>query len=265
MILSDYLENKLLDRLLRNQAFTQPALHVALLTAAPSDSGGGTECIGGSYARVAVSNDNTNFPQCAVTGTPTKSNATAIVFPTATAAWGTATHWAIYDAATVGNLLVHGPLSTPRYVASGDTPRIAAGQIAITASNAAGGGLTAYSVRKLLDHTFGGPTYTPAVTIYTGLGTALSGESLTEWSDPSYSRQATAFDAASSGSVVNADAETYTASVTAGGDATLTHFAIFDGVSAGNLLAVGPLSTSRSVVELDSVTLADGTLSVSFQ
>ena len=120
-------------------------------------------------------------------------------------------------------------------------------------------------MRKLLDHTFGGPSYTPPATIYTGLGTSLSGETLTEWSDTGYSRQATAFDAAASGSIINADAETYNASVTVGGVGTLTHFAIFDDVSAGNLLAVGPLSTSRSVVELDSVTLADGTLSISFQ
>ena len=187
------------------------------------------------------------------------------MFPTATASWGTATHWAIYDASTSGNLLVHGALATPRVVASGDTPRIAAGQVSITATNAAGGGLTAYSIRKLLDHAFGGPSYTPAATIYTGLGTSLTGESLTEWSDTGYSRQATGFDSASAGVSVNTDAEAYNAAVTAAGESTLTHFAVFDDVSAGNLLAVGPLSTSRSVVENDSVGLADGALTIAFQ
>jgi len=53
--MSDYLENKLVDHIFRGVSFTAPAaLHVALFTAAPSDSGGGTEVSGGSYARAAL-------------------------------------------------------------------------------------------------------------------------------------------------------------------------------------------------------------------
>jgi hypothetical protein len=265
MILSDYLENKLLDHLLKNTAYTKPDLYFALLTAAPSDSGGGTECTGGSYARKQITNDNTSFPQCAVFGTPKKSNAVAIAFPTATAAWGTVTHWAVYDASTSGNLLIHGPLASANSVSSGDTPSIAVGQISITATNSGGGGLTTYAIRKLLDHVFGGPSYAPANPIYTGLGIALTGETLTEWADNNYSRQETGFDSASSGVSVNSDAETYNADVTPAGEATLAYFAIFDGVSVGNLLAVGPLSTSRSATTGSSVALSDGAFSVSFQ
>jgi len=263
---SNYLEDELLDHLLRNAAWSKPAtVYIALFTADPGESGNTGEVSGGSYARATVTNDNTSFPQCSATGTPTKSNAVTISFPTATAAWGTITHWAIYDASRgATNMLVHGALATTRTVVTGDAPRFAAGAISFTMSNAVAGGLTDFAKRKLLDHTFGGPAYTPVAAIYTGLGTALDGETLTEWADSSYARQATAFDAASSGACVNADAEAYSASV-ASGAATLTHFGVWDDSGAGNLLAVGPLGTSRSVVNTDAVNLPDGSLSITLQ
>ena len=263
--ISDYLENELLDHVLRNSAYSKPAtIYFALFTAAPSDSGGGTEVSGGSYARAVVTNNNTNFPQCAATGTPTMANAITISFPTATVAWGTVTHWGIFDASSSGNLLAHGALSATRTIAIGDAPRIAVGSASFTFSNAFAGGLTDFAKRKVLDHVFGGPAYTPVATIYTGLGTALTGETITEWADSSYTRQATAFDAASGGACINTDAEAYSANV-ASGAATLTHFGVWDDSGAGNLLYVGALGTSRAVVNTDVVNLPDGSLSISLQ
>jgi hypothetical protein len=264
--LSDHLENALLNHTLRNTPYSRPAtLYFALFTADPGDSGVTGEVSGGSYARAAVSNDNVSFPQCAATGTPTKTNATTISFPTATAPWGTVTHWAIYDAASGStNMIARGALSATRSIVTGDAPRIAVGAVSLAMTNAASGGITDFAKRKLLDHVFGGPSYTPVSTIYTGLGTALDGESLTEWSDSSYTRQATAFDAASGGACVNSDAETYSSSV-ASGAATLSHFGIWDDSGAGNLLAAGPLGTSRAVVDTDTVTLPDSALSITLQ
>jgi hypothetical protein len=63
---------------------------------------------------------------------------------------------------------------------------------------------------------------------------------------------------------VNTDAEAYSASV-ASGAATLTHFGVWDDSGAGNLLTVGPLGTSRSVVDTDAVNLPDGSLSIALQ
>ena len=52
---SDYLEDKVLDHVFGGTSYTAPGtLYVALFTAAPSDSGGGTECSGGSYARKSM-------------------------------------------------------------------------------------------------------------------------------------------------------------------------------------------------------------------
>ena len=58
-------------------------------------------------------------------------NVAIITFPTATAAWGTVTHVAVYDALTAGNMLKHGPLAASRVVASGDTFQIAVGALDI--------------------------------------------------------------------------------------------------------------------------------------
>ncbi|MCI4463680.1 MAG: hypothetical protein JHC30_05885, partial [Caldisericum sp.] len=110
--------------------YTPPAtVYIALFTVAPTDAGGGTEVSGGGYARVAVANNSTNFPP-ATNGQ--KSNGTAIIFPTATADWGTIVAVGIYDAATNGNLLFWANLTTARTVQSGDTAQFAVGALTFT-------------------------------------------------------------------------------------------------------------------------------------
>ncbi len=118
--LSDYLENELLDHILGGGDFTRPAtLYFGLYTAGPTDAGGGTEVSGSGYARASVTNNLTNFP--AASG-GTKSNGATITFPTATGNWGTITHVGIFDAASGGNLLLHGALSATKLIETGDTP-----------------------------------------------------------------------------------------------------------------------------------------------
>lgn len=127
--MSDYLENKLVDHIFRGMSWTMPsALYVALYTAGPSDSGGGTEVSGGSYARAALAPSYSNWKGTGgeVTNTPSAGtsgqtkNASTITFPTPTANWGTVTHWGIFDASTSGNLLAHGSLTTSKTVNNGD-------------------------------------------------------------------------------------------------------------------------------------------------
>lgn len=106
--LSDYLEGKLMDHFLGNTAYTAPAtVYMALFTAAPSDSGGGTEVSGGSYARAAITNNTTNWPAFAA---GLKSSGAAINFATPSADWGTVVAWALFDASSAGNMLVWGLL-----------------------------------------------------------------------------------------------------------------------------------------------------------
>src|SRR5713226_1508255 len=109
--LSDYLENHFIDWLLRAQSFSPPAnVFFALLTGAPSDTGGGTEVTGGSYARVSVATSLANFAGTQAPGSTTASTGTSgttsnngvITFPTPTGDWGRVTHLAIYDASSAG-------------------------------------------------------------------------------------------------------------------------------------------------------------------
>lgn len=257
--LSNYFEDKLNDHVLVNTAFSKPAtVYLSLHTANPGETGG-SEVSGGSYARVSITNNNTNFPVCPSTGTPTKSNGQPFTFPTSSAVWGTVTHWALYDESSSGNMLAYGSFATPRYVASGKTLKVPTGGMTITLSNYSAGGMTDLLKRKVLDHVFGGPSYTPAATVYVGLGTALSGEVITEWSDTDYTRQACAFDASSGGVTQNAAAETFASSVV-DDDVTLTHFGIWDDASLGNLLYVGALTASKAVAIGDSFGIPDGGL-----
>lgn len=139
--MSDYLENKLVDQIFRAQAFSFPAtLHVGLLTAAPSDSGGGTEVTGGSYARASVTASLANFAgtqgagttvASSGTGGQTSNNAT-ISFATPTASWGTVTHFGIYDAASAGNLLFWGALTISKTINQGDTVTFPAASLSVT-------------------------------------------------------------------------------------------------------------------------------------
>ena len=129
--MSDYLEQQILNHIFRNTAiFTPPAnVYLALFTAAPSDSGGGTEVSGGSYVRKTVST-TTQWNAPGVGGLTDNINAQAFV--TATANWGTITHVGIFDAASAGNLLFHGALTTSKVVNNGDTFQFNAGDFDIT-------------------------------------------------------------------------------------------------------------------------------------
>lgn len=136
--MTDFLENKLIDWFFRAQAIgitgasagagSGPAtLYFGLLTAAPSDSSGGTEVSGGSYARVAVTTGTSAFANTQASGTGastgtggTTSNSNAITFPAPTANWGSVTHFGVWDASSGGNLLIHGALTTPKTVNNGD-------------------------------------------------------------------------------------------------------------------------------------------------
>jgi len=120
--LSNYLENKLLDHVLRNESFTSPTtVYVGLYTSDPSDDNSGTEVSGGSYAR-QILNVTT------ATGGIVTSSAD-VTFPQATAQWGTISHIGLLDALSSGNLLMHTPLTTSRAVEVGDVLKIATGSL----------------------------------------------------------------------------------------------------------------------------------------
>ena len=123
--MSNYLENAVIDAVLRNTSYTSPAtVYVALYTSDPTDADTGTEVSGGSYARTAVT---FGAPSNGVT-----TNSASVTFPTATASWGTVSYIGLRDASTSGNLLFHTALDEAKTVGTGDIFTISTGNLSVT-------------------------------------------------------------------------------------------------------------------------------------
>jgi len=144
--LSDFASNRLIDLIFRGQAFSWPAnVFVRLMTAPPSNAGGGTEVApGGGYTSQSVSSSLTAWSGTQGPGSTTASNGTSgrtsnnaeIVYPTPTTSWGTVGHVAISDSAGVGsNLLYWRAMDAPRsIVGGGPAPRFGANDLGVTFS-----------------------------------------------------------------------------------------------------------------------------------
>lgn len=128
---ADYLENKLLDLVFGAVAFSAPATtYIGLSTTTITDAGGNiTEPSGNAYARVAVTNNATNWPAASA---GSKANGAAINFAQASGSWGTLTDFFVGDAASAGNILAYGALSASKAIGNGDTASFAIGDIVIT-------------------------------------------------------------------------------------------------------------------------------------
>jgi hypothetical protein len=126
---NDYTENLVLTFLFTTSTATRPtAWYVGLFTAAPSDTGGGTEVTGNAYARKVTGT-------MTVSGTsPTAAtNSAAIEFAAASGGnWGSIGWAAIFDASTGGNMLAWAPLTTSRTINDGDIFRIPASSLSVT-------------------------------------------------------------------------------------------------------------------------------------
>ena len=120
--LSDYSEKLLLDWLMTTESATRPtAWNVALYTAAPSDSGGGTEVSGFNYSRQSVT-----FAAASSPG-GTTSNTNTVSFTASGGSWGLITHIGILDSSD--NLLWHGALTASKTINDGDTLQFAINDI----------------------------------------------------------------------------------------------------------------------------------------
>ena len=123
--MANYLENALINAVLRNTSYTSPAtVYLALYTSDPTDADTGTEVSGNAYARQAIT-----------FGSPSNgvsTNTAAIEFPQATGSWGTVAYVGIRDASTSGNLLFHTALDASKAIATGDVFRVAIGSLSVT-------------------------------------------------------------------------------------------------------------------------------------
>lgn len=123
--MTNYLENALVNHVLRNTAMSSPTtIYIGLFTSGPNEDGSGTEVSGGSYARQSVSFSSPS--------NGSTSNSNTITFPVATANWGTIVGFGLFDASTSGNMLLYGSLTQSKTINSGDQFVINTGNLTVT-------------------------------------------------------------------------------------------------------------------------------------
>ena len=126
MSFSNTFETRVLTWVFTAGSATRPtAWYVALFTSNPDEDASGTE----------VSTSGTAYARQTVTFTVSGNTATtdaAVEFSTATAAFGTVSHVAVWDASTAGNMLAYAALTTSKTIETGDVLRVPAGDLDIT-------------------------------------------------------------------------------------------------------------------------------------
>jgi hypothetical protein len=127
------------------------------------------------------------------------------------------------------------------------------------------GSFSDYWEAIILDETTGkSPSATRYIALLTATPTdASTGTTIVEPSGGSYARKSTAaadWNSAASGSTSNANAITF---VQATGDwGAITHFAICDAATTGNVLAWGSLTATKTILNGDTASFAAGSLIV---
>jgi hypothetical protein len=126
--------NRVLDKNFGASAYSEPATYYfGLSTTAPNiDGTGATEPSGGSYARVAFTNNKTNF---GVASNAALTNLVAVTFPESSASWGTIVAVGMWDASSAGNLWWYDTLTPSRAVASLTTVLFAIGSVTVQMTN----------------------------------------------------------------------------------------------------------------------------------
>jgi hypothetical protein len=136
MSITTFSSNRLLDYNFGSTAYSGglPATYYVGLstTTINFDGTGATEPSGGAYARVAFTNNKTNF---GVASNGVLVNSVAVTFAESSASFGTITYVGLWDALTVGNIWWFDVLTPSRAVASLTTVVFAAGAITVTFNN----------------------------------------------------------------------------------------------------------------------------------
>lgn len=137
MALTTYGDQQALKSLFGGGNATPATLYFGLSTTTVAIDGTGiTEpASANGYARVAVTNNGTNFTVTTIAtgsgGGAQVQNATPISFPQSSASWGTVTYWFASDASTGGNIVAYGALSSSQTIGASNTVSFAANALTI--------------------------------------------------------------------------------------------------------------------------------------
>lgn len=119
-----------------------------------------------------------------------------------------------------------------------------------------------YLERKLLDHALGTTTYTKPTAVYVSLHTADPTDAGTgaEVSGGSYARKVMTFSAAATVSSTTTASNTADIVWTNLPSTTVTHAAIWDASTTGNMLYSAPFSASKVIAAGEGYTISTGQL-----
>ncbi len=137
MSITQYSAKPILDKVVGGVNFSEPSTWYVGLSFNPIefDGTGESEPVGGSYARVAILNNKSNWSTAVSSSTSaTLSNTTSIEFTESTGDWGLVT--SVFLANSSGEIWFHEVLSTPRTVEELTTVFFEAGGIEFEMSNA---------------------------------------------------------------------------------------------------------------------------------
>lgn len=134
---SNFLEQRVLNHLLKATTYTPPAtLYVGLFKGAAGDNLEANiktdEVSGGAYTRLAISWGTGSF----VGNGFSIASSADLIWPTATANWGTINFVAVLDSATVGggNVLFYSALPTGKTINSGQIAKINQNSLVVSVS-----------------------------------------------------------------------------------------------------------------------------------
>lgn len=271
---SSYSSKKILDHIYANGraiTYVPPAtLYLGLLrddnglannTPAEQD-----EVQGGAYARKALDGVINYFRPA--NGFEALLHAD-VDWATATVDWGTVNHAAVFDAATGGNVLLWSPLTTAKLIETNDIMGILAGDLVASLASV---GMSSYSAKKALDHLLANgraQTYTPPTSLYVALFTSSGGLSSntpglqTEAAGGAYTRKLLNGSsnymgpAADFAAALAADINWEIATSNWG---QITHLAIMDAETGGNVISYGALTSPKVIETNDRAVIKAGQL-----
>jgi len=174
MSATNHIEKYVRGLMLGNQlwAARPTTLYLSLHTGDPTDGTAteglaavSTEVSGKGYSRIAISCTNSNW----TIARNIVTNAQAISgSASASADWGSLTHWGLYDSSSRGNLLFYGAFAEAKSIVQYGSASFAAGEISLEFA----GGVGEVMAFKVLRYLFQAASWTAVSTHFFGLGTA---------------------------------------------------------------------------------------------
>ncbi len=251
--MTNWLEEKLANYILRGITYTFPStVYLGLFTAFTESNDGATftevSTSGTGYTRRPLS-----FTAAAAGAT---ENSADVTFPMATTNWGALTYMGIFDALTNGNMMYWG---TPQTVLScniGEQVEFLGGELDVTITGNPTETLASEIVNMTLRNT---PRALPVAWYVALLTSYTSDVSYNEVVDATYVREPVVFAAPSNGLVANSGQLLFPAAT---GSFTVSHAAVFDALSGGNMLVRGELPVPKAVVATQQFQFAAGDFEV---